>query len=65
MFTGNLVKEVSYHPIHDNSHLCYLAAKVAPSMKTGTYQAWVCVEKDCDNRAGGKIVSAYCTCTAG
>ena len=46
MFSGNLVKEVSYHPIHDNSHLCYLSAKVAPSMKTETYQAWVCVEKD-------------------
>ena len=65
MFTAAFVKEVYYHPIHDQSHICYLATKVSASMTSATYQVWVAVEKDNGERAGGRILSAYCTCTAG
>ena len=66
-FTSGWVKEVHFHPISEQSPVAFLAAKVTPSMRlnAGNYQAWVAVEKDAANKPGGKIITAYCTCTAG
>ena len=41
--------------------------KVIPSQSISNkyYQAWAVIEKDLSERPGGKILSAYCSCTAG
>ena len=66
-FTSGWVKEVHFHPISNTSPVVFLAAKVMPSMRLSAvaYEAWAAIERDTLSTLGGKIVGAYCTCTAG
>ena len=66
-FTVGWVKELFYHHISENSPYCTLKRKVTPSQRVSTkpYNVWVIIEKDSPVKPGGKILSAYCTCTAG
>ena len=63
-FACDFVKEIFYHPVSPESKICFLKCKVTPSQRTSStpYNVWVAVEK---KGPGGKIVSGYCTCTAG
>ena len=66
-FTAAWCKEVSFHPIDDECAICLLSNRVTPSMRLSNpaHQVWVAVQKDTIGHPGGKIYSAYCTCTAG
>ncbi|XP_799313.5 uncharacterized protein LOC594793 isoform X3 [Strongylocentrotus purpuratus] len=66
-FTSGWVKKICYHSISTTSKICFLTAKVSASMRTSMppYQVWAAIEKDTPSFAGGRIFSAYCTCTAG
>ena len=46
---------------------CLFKAKCLPSQRVSAkqYDIWIVVEKDFGDVPGGKIVSGYCTCTAG
>ena len=46
------------------SNICFLKCRVTPSQRTSAtpYNVWAAVEK---TKPGGKIISAYCSCTAG
>ena len=46
---------------------CTLKCKVTPSQRVSTkpYNVYVIIEKDSPVKPGGRILSAYCTCTAG
>ncbi|XP_028407527.1 uncharacterized protein LOC114530141 [Dendronephthya gigantea] len=63
-FACDFVKEIFYHPVSVESKICFLKCKVTPSQRTSStpYNVWVAAEK---KGPGGKIVSGYCTCTAG
>ena len=66
-FQSGWVKEVSIHDIRETSDKCILKTKVTPSQAINSkcYDVWAVIEKDQADRPGGKIMSAYCTCTAG
>ena len=66
-FSCDFVREIFYHPVSESSFLCLLKCKVVPSQRTSTkpYEVWAIIEKDLEDKPGGKIYSAYCTCTAG
>ena len=63
-FHCDFVKEVFWHTVSEKSPVCFMKSKVTPSQRTSStpYKVWVAVEK---KDPGGKIHSAYCTCTAG
>ena len=65
-FKCNFVKEIFYHHIMPTSNICILKCRVTPSQRISNtaYTVWATIEKDGD-RPGGKIYTAYCTCTAG
>lgn len=65
-FKCDWVKEIYYNEINVTSKYCFLKSRVTPSQSINNtpYHVWVAVKKD-GNKPGGKIVSAYCTCTAG
>ena len=65
-FKCDWVKEIFYHPISSSSKFCFLKGRVSPSMRTNNsaYYVWVLVEKD-NKESGGKILTGYCSCTAG
>ncbi|KAH3818182.1 hypothetical protein DPMN_119780 [Dreissena polymorpha] len=44
-----------------------MKCKVTPSMSINSkcYNVWAVIEKNVPGRSGGKVLSAYCTCTAG
>ncbi|XP_046333004.2 uncharacterized protein LOC124115889 [Haliotis rufescens] len=66
-YSCDWVKEILYHNIRDNSSLCLLKAKVMPSMSLNSpaYAVWAAIAKESGTQAGGRVLSAYCTCTAG
>ena len=66
-FSSGWVKEVLYHDIDPKSHVCILKCKVTPSQQvlSRPYNVWAVIEKDTEKQPVGKIVSCYCTCTAG
>ena len=66
-YAAGWVKEVKFHNVSDHSDVCIMATKVTPTMRLRQppYEVWAIVEKDKANQIGGKIYSAYCTCTAG
>jgi hypothetical protein len=61
-FASNWLKEVLYHPISDDSPLCFLMARSTPSQNLNNvpHKIWVLVHKK-----SGKVEGAYCTCFAG
>ena len=61
-FDSKWLKNISYHPIADNSKLCFLMSESTPSQNIShtPHKMWVLVHKE-----SGKIVKAYCTCFAG
>ena len=63
-FACDFVKEIYYHPVSTESKICFLKCLVTPSQRTSSkpYTVWASIEKF---NPGGKITSAYCTCTAG
>lgn len=65
-FKCEWVKEIYYHNISDTSEYCFLKGRFTPSQNitNQAYYVWATVEKD-GQKPGGKIESAYCTCTAG
>ena len=65
-FKCEFVKEIFYHNISLESPYCVLKSRVTPSQRTSNtaYHVWAIIEKD-GKKPGGKIHSAYCTCTAG
>ncbi|XP_047137292.1 uncharacterized protein LOC124813811 [Hydra vulgaris] len=60
------VKEIYFHEITEESDFCFLKSRVTPSQRTSStpYHVWAAVKKD-NERPGGEINSAYCTCIAG
>ena len=66
-FTVGWVYEVFYHQIIEESPHCVLKCRVTPSQRVSStpYHAWAIIEKDTQVKPGGKILNAYCTCTAG
>ena len=67
-FTDELVREIYYHPISDNSPCCMLRCRCihSQSMNLKPYQVWAIIRKDQgEDCPGGDIISAYCSCTAG
>ena len=66
-FTDNLISEVYYNSISDESKYCYLKTKCLPSQRVSSkpYDPWVLVKKDFKYEVGGAIFSANCICTAG
>ena len=66
-FSSSFAKEIFWHPICDDSPYCFLKNKVTPSHNTSSkpYNVWCLVAKDMPGKIGGKIFSAYCSCTAG
>ena len=66
-FTVGWVKEVFYHQISEESTYCVLKCRVTPSQRVSStpYHVWAIIEKDTQVKPGGKILNAYCTCTAG
>jgi len=63
-FACDFVKEILYHPINQKSKYCFLKSKVTPSQRTSStpYNVWAAIERE---SPGGKIISSYCSCTAG
>ena len=63
-FVCDFVKEIFYHHVSPESKICFLKCKVTHSQRTSStpYNVWAAVEK---KKPGGKILSGYCTCTAG
>lgn len=63
-YACEFVKEIFWTGISDNSKYCIIKCKVTPSQRTSStpYNTWVIVQKE---KPGGKILSAYCSCTAG
>lgn len=63
-FACDFVKEILYNPVSLQSNICLLKSRVTPSQRTSStpYTVWAAIEK-CS--PGGKIISAYCSCTAG
>lgn len=49
------------------SKYCLFKAKCLPSQRVSAkqYDVWLVVEKDIGIIPGGKIITGYCTCTAG
>lgn len=66
-FESGWVREVFIHDTSDTSDKCIIKTKVTPSQAINNkcYDVWAVLEKDCTDRPGGKVLSAYCTCTAG
>ena len=66
-FSSGWCKQVAYHPVNDQCSVCFLSNRVTPSMtlSKAPHQVWTVIQKDTEGQAGGKIYSAYCTCTAG
>ncbi|XP_032894924.1 uncharacterized protein LOC116984708 [Amblyraja radiata] len=60
-FDARWLKEVFFHPISDDSAMCFLKADCAPSVRVRQtpHKPWVCIEK-----SSGIIHSAYCSCLA-
>ena len=65
-FKCDWVKEIFFHNVNSFSKYCFLKGRVTPSMRTNNaaYYVWVAVEKN-GEQPGGKIISGYCSCTAG
>ena len=61
-FYNGFLEEIFLHAINNQSPYCILRAKCTPSqkMKDEQHDVLVCVCKE-----SGKIMSSYCTCTAG
>ena len=66
-FSSSFAKEIFWHPIRDDLPYCYLKNKVTPSHNTSKtpYNVWCLIVKDMPGKEGGKVLSAYCSCTAG
>ena len=66
-FTNKWVKEVFFHPVSETLPYCILKCRCTPSQRVSSkpYHVWVIAEKDSKDKPGGKIISTYCTCTAG
>ena len=66
-FACSFVREIFHCGISDTSMYCILKCRVIPSQKTSSkpYHVWAIVTKDTTDKPGGKIINAYCTCTAG
>ena len=60
-FTDNLISEVYYNNISDESKYCYLKTKCLPSqwVSSKPYDVWVLVKKDLKYEVGGEILCAY------
>ena len=66
-FSCDFVREIYYHVVSERSCQCILKCKILPSQQVSIkpYDVWAIIEKDQIDKPGGKIYSAYCTCTAG
>ena len=66
-YSSGWVEDVYFHDITPTSDVCIFSCKVSASMRLRIppYQVWAAVAKTTKYRPGGKIFSAYCTCTAG
>ena len=66
-FSCDFVREIYYHLVSERSCQCILKCKIVPSQRVSIkpYDVWAIIEKDQIDKLGGKIYSAYCTCTAG
>ncbi|XP_078591815.1 uncharacterized protein LOC144870918 [Branchiostoma floridae x Branchiostoma japonicum] len=61
-FDAEFIHEVLYHPLSDESEVCFVRSTSARSQRRNDepHQVWVALQK-----ATGKILTAYCTCFAG
>ena len=65
-FTGGFVKEIFYNEPEPEKSYCILKTKVMASQKVNDkpYDVWEIIEKRTQKSPGGRVISAYCTCTA-
>ena len=61
-FDSGFIREIRYHPVDDNSTICFLKSSSARSQRRNDedHKVWVAIEKKT-----GHICSAYCSCFAG
>ncbi|XP_066303858.1 uncharacterized protein [Branchiostoma lanceolatum] len=61
-FDANFIHEVLYHPISDDSDVCFVKSTSARSQRKNDepHQVWVALQK-----STGKVRTAYCSCFAG
>ena len=66
-FTGGFVKEIFYNEPEPEKNYCILKTKVMASQKVNDkpYDVWAIIEKRTQKSPGGRVIGAYCTCTAG
>ena len=65
-YANGFIGEVFINLLADECKYCYIKTKCIPSQRVSSKQyVWAVIEKDQGDKPGGKIVSAYCTCTAG
>ena len=64
-FACELVREIFIQDV--DAEKCIVKCKVVPShrMNSKPYDIWGIIEKDKQEKPGGKIHATYCTCTAG
>ena len=55
------IQPVLFHPITEESEICFLKTKVIPSQRVRDtdHQLWACISKD------GSVYCAHCMCMAG
>ena len=65
-YSNGFIGEVFVNDVPDTKY-CIFKAKCLPSQRVNSkqYDVWCIVEKDQATVPGGKILSGYCTCTAG
>lgn len=62
LYDAGWLKEIYWHPVSNESKLCFLKANCTHTMSINNVQhsAWIAADKK-----SGKIASAYCSCVAG
>ena len=66
-FTCGWDQEIQIQMVSETFPVCLLLSKVTPSQRRNSKQhaAWVSLQKSSYISAGRKVLSSYCTCTAG
>ena len=66
-FSCDFVKEIYFHDISDTCPYCFIRKRVTPSQRTSAtpYTVWALLQKDKTDQPGGRVINAYCSCTAG
>ena len=55
------------YDISDTCPYCFIRTRVKPSQRTSAipYDVWALLQNDKTDQFGGRVINAYCSCTAG